>query len=71
MINFQPPTLGEIGWRVARMCNGGSCVRVAPNGDAILIGDSKNPDGPVLSYSRDEFRTFVEGIRQGDFDDLL
>jgi hypothetical protein len=45
-------------------------VRVAPSGDLIVIGDSKNPDGPVLSYSRHEWHTFVEGIRHGDFDDL-
>ncbi len=37
----------------------------------VLIGDSKNPDGPVLSYSREEFRTFVQGVQQGDFDDLI
>jgi len=37
----------------------------------IVIGDSKNPDGPSLSYSRAEWAAFVEGIRQGDFDDLL
>lgn len=36
----------------------------------ILIGDTKNPDGPVLSYTRAEWVTFVNGIRQGDFDDL-
>ncbi len=37
----------------------------------IVIGDSKNPDGPMLSYSRSEWVAFVEGIRQGDFDDLI
>jgi hypothetical protein len=36
-----------------------------------MLGDSKHPDGPVLSYSREEFRAFVEGVRLGDFDDLL
>lgn len=71
MTKAHPATLGELTWRIARRCNGGACVRVAANGDAVVIGDSKNPDGPVLSYSRTEFRTFVEGVRQGDFDDLL
>jgi hypothetical protein len=61
----------EFSWRVARLCNGGACVRVAANGDTILVGDSKNPSGPVLSYSRSEWISFVAGIRQGDFDDLL
>jgi hypothetical protein len=71
MTQPNPSTLGELNWRVARLCNGGSCVRVAPHGDTVVIGDTKNPDGPILSYSRAEFRDFVEGIRQGDFDDLF
>ena len=61
----------EFSWRIARPCNGGHCVRVAAAGDAILIADSKNPDGPALSYSRAEFQAFANGIKRGDFDDLL
>ncbi len=62
----------DVSWRVARGCNGGHCVRIAPLGDeAILIADSKDPGGPVLTYSRAEFLTFVDGIRSGDFDDFL
>ena len=64
-------TLGQLSWRTALRCNGGDCVRIAPSGEMIVIGDSKNPDGPFLKYSRAEWKTFVEGIRQGDFDDLL
>ncbi len=66
-----PQTLGELSWRVARKCSGGECVRVAARGDEIVIGSSKHLDGPVIAYSRDEWAAFVEGIRQGDFDDLL
>jgi hypothetical protein len=40
-------------------------------GDGIIIGDSKSPEGPFLAYTHSEWVTFVEGIRQGDFDDLL
>jgi Domain of unknown function (DUF397) len=65
-----PPTLGDLSWRVARHCDAGSCIRVARSGDSVLIGDTKNPDGPVLAYDRAEWKTFIEGIRHGDFDDL-
>ena len=71
MKQSHPVTAAELAWRVARQCNGGACVRVAADGDTVVIGDTKNPDGPVLSYSVAEFRTFVEGVRQGDFDDLV
>jgi Domain of unknown function (DUF397) len=65
-----PESEGELSWRVARRCNGGACIRVAATGDGVVIGNSQ-PDGPVISYSRAEWTAFVEGIRQGDFDDLF
>jgi len=65
-----PPILGDLAWRVARNCDGGSCIRVASSAGMIVIGDTKNPRGPVLSYTRAEWDAFVTGIRQGDFDDL-
>jgi uncharacterized protein DUF397 len=70
MPNGVPITLGKIAWKVARRCNGGACIRVASQNDQILIGDSKNPGGPVLSYSRGEWDAFVEGVRLGDFDEV-
>ena len=68
MPNHIPPTLGTITWKVAKKCNDGGCIRVASQSDQILIGDTKNPSGPVLSYTRDEWNAFVEGVRHGDFD---
>jgi hypothetical protein len=65
-----PQSLGDLSWRVARKCNSGECVRVAAHGDEIVIGSSKHLDGPVITYSRAEWVAFVEGVRQGDFDDL-
>jgi len=71
MTSLIPTTLGELSWRVARQCNGGACIRVASTGDVVVVGDSKNPHGPVLAYSREEWSAFVEGVRQGDFDDIV
>ena len=58
-------------WRIARSCQGGSCVRVARTGEAILMGDTKNPGGDVLTYTVSEWQDFVTGVKQGDFDDFL
>jgi hypothetical protein len=58
----------ELLWRVARNCNGGTCVRVAPSGQMIFLGDSKNPAGPVLRYTRSEWDRFITRIKHGDFD---
>lgn len=66
-----PDTIGQLAWRMANRCNGGECIRVASRGDDVLFSDSKNPSGPFLTYSKAEWQTFAEAIRQGDFDDLL
>ncbi len=57
-------------WRTAQHCYNGNCVRVASHDGLILIGDTKDPIGPALAYSREEWDTFVAGVRRGDFDDL-
>jgi hypothetical protein len=43
--------------------SGGNCVEIAilPDGDRA-IRDSKNPDGPVLRLSDQEWQTFHENI---------
>ncbi|MGH3982427.1 MAG: DUF397 domain-containing protein [Pseudonocardiaceae bacterium] len=36
--------------------------------DWVAMRDSKDPDGPVLAFSRAEWRAFLGGIRPGEFD---
>ena len=67
---LKPPTVQELNWHVAQKCNGGACIQVAPHGEQIVIGDSKNPGGPILTYTRSEWHAFVDGIREGDFDSI-
>ena len=49
----------------------GQCVELASVGDKIAIRDSRDPDGPILVYKRAEFKTFLDAIRDGQFDDLF
>lgn len=51
----------------------GQCVAVAILADGrVLVRDSKDPDGPVLRFSRDEWVAFVGddegGVKAGEFD---
>ena len=46
----------------------GQCVQVAAAAAGIAMRDSKDPDGPILLYTRTEFKAFLEGARSGDFD---
>ncbi|GAB2613248.1 hypothetical protein Aab01nite_69300 [Paractinoplanes abujensis] len=55
-------------WYRSTRCSGGTCVEVAPaqNGN-VLIRDSKDPEGPALSFTEDEWLAFVAGVKAGDF----
>jgi hypothetical protein len=49
--------------------NGGDCVEVARNLlGVVAVRDSKDPDGPKLAFTPDEWRAFAAGIRGGEFD---
>jgi Domain of unknown function (DUF397) len=48
--------------------NGGQCVEVARNLPGIVaVRDSKDPDGPRLVVTLDEWRAFADGVRRGEF----
>ena len=55
-------------WKVASACNNGTCVAVAelPRG-GVGIRDTKDAAGPVLQFTAAEFRTFVRGVKTGEF----
>jgi hypothetical protein len=49
--------------------NAGNCVEVARNlPEAVAVRDSKDPHGPALIFTPDEWRTFSAGVKAGDFD---
>ncbi len=47
--------------------NGGECVEVRRHDGAIQIRDSKDPTGPVLMFTPDEWRAFLDGAVRGEF----
>lgn len=59
-------------WRKAAASTGnGACVELAAgDGGAVLLRDSKDPQGPVLTFTRLEIAAFLSGARLGEFDDL-
>lgn len=46
----------------------GSCVEVAASPDEILVRHSKDPNGPVLRYTKAEWSAFLAGAKDGEFD---
>jgi hypothetical protein len=59
-------------WRKSTFSFGsGECVEVAHlDPHTIGLRDSKDPGGPVLTFTRGEFRAFADGVSAGEFDDL-
>jgi len=57
-------------WKKSRRSgpNGGSCVEVRRHNRAIQIRDSKDPHGPVLTFTPKEWTAFVGGAKDGEFD---
>lgn len=54
-------------WRTSRYSTGGdNCVRWTRLANSILVGDSKNPDGPVIRLALDAWRSFLDRLRTGD-----
>ena len=49
--------------------NGGDCVEVAVNlPDVVAVRDSKDRDGETLTFSPGDWRDFLAGVRDGEFD---
>jgi hypothetical protein len=57
-------------WRRASFCQNSECVEVAERDGMIVLRSSKQSDGSVLQYTAEEWRSFVQGIKAGEFDDL-
>lgn len=57
-------------WRKAARSNtvGNQCVEVARLREGVAVRHSKNPDGPRLLFTTDEWEAFLDGVKGGEFD---
>lgn len=59
-------------WRKStRSGNGGNCVEVATNlldsAGVVAVRDSKDPDGPVLTFTPEQWQAFITAAQQYEF----
>jgi Domain of unknown function (DUF397) len=47
---------------------GSDCVEVAFTDKSVFVRHSQNPTGPVLAFSYSEWRAFLSGACDGEFD---
>jgi hypothetical protein len=59
-------------WRKSgRSSAQGNCVELARlPGDGVAIRNSRHPEGPALVFTDAELDAFLDGVKDGDFDDL-
>jgi hypothetical protein len=56
-------------WRKSTASGGnGSCVEVADLGTIVAVRDSKDPDGPKLTFTPGNWRTFLRSVKAGTHD---
>lgn len=61
---------GDLDWLVSRACESGACVGIARQGDLVLIRNTSMPKGPICEFTADEWRTFLDSAKLGEFDDI-
>lgn len=65
--------LPPVSWQKSHYSNSqGDCVEMArlPSGE-IAVRNSRHPLGPALIYTRAEIQALLQGVKDGDFDNLL
>lgn len=60
---------GAVWKKSARSACNGACVEVARlAGGHVGVRDSKNQNGPVLVFTPREWKAFIGGVKDGEFD---
>ena len=51
--------------------NGGSCVQARRHAGLIEVRNSKRPDAGTARFTVEEWDSFLDGAKKGEFDRLL
>jgi hypothetical protein len=55
-------------WRKSKLSGPNGCVEVAFVEDRVAVRDSKDRTGPVLKFTPTEWKAFIGGVRDGEFE---
>ena len=55
-------------WRKSSKSDFGGCVEVCFVDGAVAVRNSRDPEGPVLHFTSDEWDAFLSGARACEFD---
>jgi hypothetical protein len=60
--------LSSAEWRKSTFSQHNGCVEVAHIHEHVAVRDSKDPSGPILTFTHTEWTAFTAGVRNGEFD---
>jgi hypothetical protein len=56
------------GWHKSSASGGGECVEVRIAADCVHVRDTKYRQDASLTFTHDEWRAFLTGVRLGEFE---
>lgn len=56
-----------LAWRKSSFSASGNCVEVAVDGQSVLLRDTKDRAGTVLTFTEAEWQAFLLGVGAGEF----
>lgn len=56
----------EVAFHDAKCSSLTECVEVAHDHGSVLVRDSKDPNGPVLTFNQDEWNAFILGVKDSE-----
>jgi hypothetical protein len=63
----------DVSWMMSSRStgNGGSCVEARRHADVIEVRNSKAPEAGIVRFTLEEWDSFLDGAKKGEFDRLL
>jgi hypothetical protein len=57
-------TVGRLEWQRSSYCDSSNCVEVALMIHRVTVRDGKDPEGPRLIFTVEEWTSFVDWLRR-------
>ncbi|MER7754114.1 DUF397 domain-containing protein [Kitasatospora sp. NPDC097643] len=59
----------EVHWQKSSYSGGegGDCIECGQLAHAVLVRDSKDPNGPVLTFSSESWKAFISSVQANHF----
>jgi hypothetical protein len=62
------PRIDWSAWHKSSYSKAGNCIETRDTCDRVQVRDSKSPDGPMLTFGREAWITFLAQVKRGDFE---